>query len=260
MRADAARFACGMRVPPLVAHRLGRAYGPDNSRAALAGALAAGADALETDACLTADGELVLLHDSLLDVGTTGRGWAHERTCRQIGRAWLLGRDGRESGERPLVLGELLELAPPGMPLQVEVKAHADDGLARRTVEALCRRYPGERDRLEVISFHQSACAAAAAQGWRARLVAWAGYAPEALAAWSHRHGIAGVSIEHFLLTPALAAELRLAGLSVNTGTVNSAELLARTVRMAAPDAVCTDRPGELRAEAAALRGGRLAA
>jgi glycerophosphoryl diester phosphodiesterase len=36
-------------VIPLYAHRLGRACGPDNSRTALAGALAAGADGLESD-------------------------------------------------------------------------------------------------------------------------------------------------------------------------------------------------------------------
>ena len=34
-------------------------------------------DGLETDCCLTADGELVLLHDPLLELGTTLSGWAH---------------------------------------------------------------------------------------------------------------------------------------------------------------------------------------
>jgi hypothetical protein len=34
---------------------------------------------------------------------------------------------------------------------------------------------------------------------------------------------------------------------------VNDAELLGRVIDLAAPDAVCTDRPGELRAEHAAL-------
>ena len=65
------------------AHRLGRAYGPDSSAMALAGSLAAGVDGLETDVCLTADGELVLLHDPLLTLGTTPDGWAHERQRRR---------------------------------------------------------------------------------------------------------------------------------------------------------------------------------
>ena len=211
-----------MALPPLHAHRLGRAYGPDSSAEALAGALAGGVDGLETDLCLTADGELVLLHDPLLSLGTTIDGWAHERTSVEIGRASLLDRRGRPTAERPLLFDELLAATPPELPLQVEVKAHANSDLARRTSAAICERFRRrpERDRIEVISFHSAACATAAAYGFRSRLVVFADYAPEALAAWAVSHGIAGVSVEHFLLTPALASVFRLAGLSVNTGTV----------------------------------------
>ena len=58
----------------------------------------AGVDGLETDVCLTADGELVLLHDPLLSLGTTIDGWAHERTSVEIARAALLDRGGRPDG------------------------------------------------------------------------------------------------------------------------------------------------------------------
>jgi glycerophosphoryl diester phosphodiesterase len=244
-----------MAAPPLYAHRLGRAYGPDSSAKALAGALEAGADGLETDVCLTSDGELVLLHDPLLSLGTTLDGWAHRRTAAEIARARILDRDRVPTAERPLTLDELLARVPADLPIQVEVKAHADPELARRTAEAVCERYRGgpERRRLELISFHSAACATAAAHGFRSRLVVWADYAPEALAAWAVSRGVAGVSVEHFLLSPRLVSVFRLAGLSVNTGTVNDAELLARVSELAAPDAVCTDRPAELRAEALAL-------
>jgi hypothetical protein len=50
---------------------------------------------------------------------------------------------------------------------------------------------------------------------------------------------------------------LRAAGQSVFTGTVNRPELLMR-VSPFALDAVCTDRPLELRAETAALVGAEL--
>jgi glycerophosphoryl diester phosphodiesterase len=243
-------------LPPLHAHRLGRSYGPDSSAEALAGALGAGsADGLETDVCLTADGELVLLHDPLLSVGTTAEGWAHERTASEIAGARLRDRHGEPTAERPLTLQDLIDAAPGDLPLQVEVKAHADRELARRTAAAICERYRGtaDRNRLEVISFHSVACATAAAHGFRSRLVVFADYAPEALAAWAVSHGVSGVSVEHFLLTPELASVFRLAGLSLNTGTVNDAELLLRVRDLASPDAVCTDRPGELRAEALGL-------
>ena len=240
-----------MSSPPLYAHRLGRAYGPDSSPQALAGALAAGADGLETDVCLTSDGELALIHDPLLSLGTTLDGWAHERTAAEITRARLRDRRGMPTAESPLMLPELLAEVPADLPIQVEVKAHADPDLARRTAEAVCERYRTgpERHRLELISFHSVACATAAAYGFRARLVVWADYAPEALAAWAVSRGVTGVSVEHFLLSPKLVSVFRLAGLGLNTGTVNDAELLARVTELAAPDAVCTDRPAELRRE-----------
>ena len=51
-------------APLIYAHRLGRGYGPDSSRAALAHTLIRPVDGLETDCCLTRDGDIVLLHDS----------------------------------------------------------------------------------------------------------------------------------------------------------------------------------------------------
>jgi glycerophosphoryl diester phosphodiesterase len=244
-----------MTMPPLYAHRLGRAYGPDSSATALDRSLSAGVEGLETDVCLTFDQELVLLHDPLLRLGTTLDGWAHQRRAAEIRSARLRDRDGQPTAERPLTLDELLAATPRDLPIQVEVKAHADPELARRTAEAFCERYRGgpEHRRLELISFHSVACATAAAYGFRARLVIHAEYAPEALAAWAVSHGVGGVSIEHFLLVPKLVSVCRLAGLSVSTGTVNDAELLDRVTRLALPDAVCSDRPAELRAEALRL-------
>ena len=174
-------------LPPLYAHRLGRAYGPDSSGAALARALDGPLDGLETDCCLTADGELVLLHDPLLDAGTTLRGWAHERTAAEICAGRLRHADGTPSHERPLLLEELLRRAPRDTTLQLEVKAHADAALARRTALVLCDRlrHDPTRDRIEVISFWSGACELAAACGFRARLVLWADCPVEALAAWA---------------------------------------------------------------------------
>jgi glycerophosphoryl diester phosphodiesterase len=48
------------------AHRGGRAHGPDNTLATFREALARGARGLETDAWLTADGQVVLDHDGVI--------------------------------------------------------------------------------------------------------------------------------------------------------------------------------------------------
>ena len=236
-------------LPPLYAHRLGRAYGPDSSAAALIGALTAGVEGLETDVCLTADGELVLLHDPYLPLGTGLEGFAHERTSHELRQARLRDRHGRLSAEAPLFLDDLLATAPADVVLQLEVKAHADPALAGRTVDALAEylRDRARDRRFEVLSFEAATCARAAKLGFPARLVVWADYAPAALARWARRHGVGGVCVEHFLLSPPLMARLRRGGLSVSTGTLNDRALLDRVLPLH-PDAVTSDRPHCLRA------------
>jgi glycerophosphoryl diester phosphodiesterase len=242
-------------LPPLYAHRLGRHYGPDSSAAALRHTLTGPVEGLETDVCLTADDRLVLLHDPLLTLGTTLDGWARQRTADEVRSALIRDSAGEPTAEHPLLLEELIDLVPEAVGLQLEVKAHADPALARRTAEALCKRLRGERirDRVEVISFHREACAVASANGIPSRLVIWADYAPEALASWALGSGVDGISVEHFLLTERLVGVLRDAGLSVNAGTVNHPEVLRRVLEFA-PDAIGTDRPHELRAAGERVR------
>jgi glycerophosphoryl diester phosphodiesterase len=235
-------------LPPLYAHRLGRAYGPDSSAAALRGALAAGVDGLETDVCMTADGALVLLHDPYLPLGTDLEGFAHQRSARELRRARLRDREGGLTAEAPLFVEDLLAAVPRDVVLQLEVKAHADPALAGRTVDALAERLRGRTrgQRIEVLSFTAAACARAAGLGCTARLVVWADYAPAALVRWARRHGVGAVCVEHFLFTAPLIDTLRRGGLSVTTGTLNEPALLDRIVPLR-PDAVTSDRPHALR-------------
>jgi glycerophosphoryl diester phosphodiesterase len=241
-------------LPPFYAHRLGREPGPDSSRAALRATLAGPVDGLETDVCLTADGRLVLLHDPWLSTGTTLRGWAHETEWSELRHARLRDRDGAATNETPMLLDELLDVAPGDLAVQVEVKTHGDPGLAGATAAAVCRAAATRPDggRVEVLSFHTAACEETVRQGLPARLVAWADYAPDALARWAALAGVGGVCIEHFLLHDGLVDRLRLDGLSVTTGTVNDATLAARAAALGV-DAITTDRPAALYGELAAM-------
>jgi len=241
-------------VPAIIAHRLGRAYGPDSSRQALRRSLSEPLDGLETDCCLTADGELVLLHDPLLALGTTTSGFAHERTAAQILAGRLLDHHGQPTTERPMLLDELLELAPPDLTLQLEIKAHGDPALAVRTARVVCERlkeHPS-RARWEILRFWSAACEHAASLGFPSRLVMIAEYRIDALCAWARRVGVHGVCVEHFLLSPALVESLRQTGLSVSTGTVNHPDTLA--LLPLDLDPITSDQPHELRAALAQPR------
>jgi glycerophosphoryl diester phosphodiesterase len=247
-------------VPPIYAHRLGGAYGPDSSRAALARTLERNVAGLETDCCLTADGDIVLLHDPLLQLGTDLSGWAHERTAAEICAGRLRDGTGRLSLEPPLRLADVLELVPADTTLQLEIKAHADPSLARETTRVVCRALERYRDRrrIEIISFFTSACELGADLGFPARAIIIADYRIEELAEWARGAGVGGVCVEHFLLSPSLVDTLRAADLSVSTGTINHAEILPLLVPLGL-DAITTDAPHELLDVLSAMTGSALA-
>ncbi|HEY8640924.1 MAG TPA: glycerophosphodiester phosphodiesterase family protein [Solirubrobacterales bacterium] len=117
--------------------------------AALRHTLTGPVEGLETDVCLTADDRLVLLHDPLLTLGTTLDGWARQRTAEEIRSALIRDSAGEPTAEHPLLLEELIDLVPEAVGLQLEVKAHADPALARRTAEALCKQLRGSRSATE---------------------------------------------------------------------------------------------------------------
>jgi glycerophosphoryl diester phosphodiesterase len=244
-------------LPAIYAHRLGRAYGPDSSRTALTRTLEQQVDGLETDCCLTADGDIVLLHDPLLQLGTNLAGWAHQRTAAEICAGRLRDRTGGPSDERPLRLGELLDLVPRDVALQLEIKAHADPTLARETTRAVLHQLntASERDRVEIISFFTSACELAANLGLAARAIVIADYRIEELAEWADGAGVGGVCVEHFLLSPSVVETLQTRGLSVTTGTINHPEMLPVLLGLGL-DAITSDGPHEL-LDALRAMGGR---
>jgi glycerophosphoryl diester phosphodiesterase len=241
-------------IPPLYAHRLGRDPGPDSSRAALTATLSGPVDGLETDACLTADGRLVLLHDPWLSATTTMHGWAHQTMWNELRRCRLRDRYGVVTDQAPMLLEQLLELAPRELPVQIEVKAHGDPELARTTAAEVCRVAAPQADSrsVELLSFHTRACEEAARRGLPTRLVIWADYAPGALVRWATNAGVGGVCIEHFLLHPTLVGRLHAGGLSVNTGTINDATLAVWAASLGV-EAITTDRPAALRRELVAV-------
>ena len=77
--------AIGRPVQPLVfAHRGGSALGPENTIAAFDLGLAAGADGLEFDVHLSADGVAVVHHDVILDRCTDSTGALAARTAAEL--------------------------------------------------------------------------------------------------------------------------------------------------------------------------------
>ena len=73
-------------APLNIAHQGGEDEFPSNTLYAFKQAVKAGADMLELDVGVTADGKLVVSHDTTLDRTTNGRGTIQSHTLRQIRR------------------------------------------------------------------------------------------------------------------------------------------------------------------------------
>jgi len=138
----------------LCGHRGQSLDAPENTIAAFRAAHAAGATSMEIDTVLTADGEIIVLHDLLLDRTTNGKGAAAQLTLAEI-RTLDAGSHlaPRFAGEPVPTLREAIELAHElDLVLEVEIKEKADRAgyiaaLARLMAE------PGALDRVMMISF-----------------------------------------------------------------------------------------------------------
>lgn len=143
----------GKPKPYVIAHRGNQVACPENTLAAFRQAIADGADILETDLHLTADGVFVCIHDSTVDRTTDGSGAVAEMTLAQIRR--LSAAYGRPEfrEERIPTLAELTALIPGDMALAVELKT--DRFLETRVCQKLVAELGRARvrDRTVVLSF-----------------------------------------------------------------------------------------------------------
>jgi glycerophosphoryl diester phosphodiesterase len=143
---------------PVIAHRGGRARAPENTLEAMRLAIADGADGLEFDVRLSADGEVVVIHDPRVDRTTDGTGAVERMTLAEL--RWL--DAGFRFKARPVdrattfnaripTLEEVLRSFP-GIPLLIEIKAPLAATATRRLIER-----HGAEDRCLVDSFSSTA-------------------------------------------------------------------------------------------------------
>ena len=146
----------------VVAHRGASQAAPENTLEAFRRAADAGADAIEVDVHLTADGELAIVHDPTLDRTTdrtTSVAAATMADIRSADAGWAFaGADGdypfRGAGLTVPTLPEVVEWLPAGVGLAVEIKAAA---AADGVVAALAGSAVREAGAVTVMSFLEAA-------------------------------------------------------------------------------------------------------
>ncbi|HIC90089.1 MAG TPA: hypothetical protein EYP04_11905 [Anaerolineae bacterium] len=103
-----------------IAHRGASAYAPENTLAAFQKALELGADMVEMDVRLSADGVPVVIHDGRLEHTTNGKGWVGDYTLGELKRLRVAGDQEIPALEeviefcREEELGMYIELKEPG--------------------------------------------------------------------------------------------------------------------------------------------------
>jgi glycerophosphoryl diester phosphodiesterase len=118
------RFSEDLPTPLVVAHRGASRREPENTLPAFDAAVAVGADAVEFDVRMTADGHAVVLHDPDLDRTTDGTGPVHEVTLADLKRLRVRAAGGSGDGKPVEVptLAETLELLSGRVAIDVEIK------------------------------------------------------------------------------------------------------------------------------------------
>jgi glycerophosphoryl diester phosphodiesterase len=146
----------------VVGHRGASAHRPENTLPSFELAVEQGADAIELDVHLTADGQLAVIHDATLERTTDLTGAVAEMTMVAIRAAdagYRFGADDethpyRGQGLRVPTLTEVLEWLPDGVGLVVELKSR---DAADATVAALHDSKVGMAGLATVFSFDEQA-------------------------------------------------------------------------------------------------------
>lgn len=138
-----------------IAHRGASKVAPPNTLAAFVKAVELGADGIEFDVHLSADGVPVVIHDFAVDATTDGHGRVADMTLAQLKALDAGSRfDLAFAGERIPTLGEVLDAVGDRLLLNVELKSTSvrDNGLERAVIGQIERR--GLSDRVLISSFN----------------------------------------------------------------------------------------------------------
>lgn len=233
--------------PLLIAHRGASADAPESTIAAFELALEQGADGLELDVHLSADGHPVVIHDFTLERTTDGAGPVSALRVRELKRLDAGGwHDGRFRGQRIQTLQEVLERFRDRTRFWLELRGGSTlyPGLEERVVSTI--EIYDVVDRVLVQSFDPTAIVEVRTLNREIRVGAVVARAP------LDRALLVPGTVD--AICPALAAcsagligEVRQAGLDCHVWTVNEPAQVDRLVGWGV-SGIITDRPGALRA------------
>ena len=231
-------------APLVIAHRGASMYAPENTIAAFELAVEMGADAIELDTMLTADGPPLVIHDQSLERTTNGSGSVASKTVAEItlldaGSAF----DARFAGEKIPTLEEVFATVGHKILINVELKNYASpfDRLPETVIDLVMKK--GLADRVLLSSFNPIALIKAKRASEKIRRAALTGGGPKIV------RGFIEVFTNYFALHPEVSLvnqgmidKHHSAGNKVNAWTVNEESEMMKLLSMGV-DGLITDKP-----------------
>ncbi len=248
----------GSTMPENIAHRGASHIAPENTVASANAAWEVGADAVEIDIYLSADGRIVVMHDSDTK-RTTGESHKIAETSSDVLRSLDAGsfKGAEFAGEKIPFIDEIFATIPNGKHLYIEIKCGPEviEPLAEMIGES------GQQETMRIITFGYETAAAAKKRMpdipvyWLAgakkdedtgKTVPYDGeFIEKARAA-----GIDGLDLHHNGVTADFVSKAHSEGFGVYVWTVDDMDRALELADMGV-DGITTNKPGEL---AAALK------
>jgi len=245
--------SAGAPVTRVAAHRGGAALWPENSLLAFRSALALGVDALELDLHLTADGEVVVLHDPTLERTSSGRGAVRDARLADLASVRLKTPEGAATVERVPTLAQVLDLvAQSSSELLPEIKLDAHrqryDGIEEKVLALIRAR--GLLARTTIQAFQGDTIRRLRELEPAARTMLLVGRGdvgrdrarPAEAVRRARELGATDLGMNHRLIDADVVAAARAAGIRLAAWTVNDENDIRRMIDLGV-DLVMSDRP-----------------
>ncbi len=231
-------------APLVIAHRGASMYAPENTIAAFELAVEMGADAIELDTMLTADGIPIVIHDQSLERTTNGSGIVSSKAVAEI-KLLDAGSmfDARFAEEKIPTLEEVFYVVGKKILINVELKNYASpfDRLPEIVADLVMKM--GLSDRVLLSSFNPIALIKAKRASEKIRRAALTGGGPKII------RGFVDAFTDYFALHPEVSLvnqkvveKHHNAGHKVNVWTVNEKHVMMKLISMGV-DGLITDAP-----------------
>lgn len=232
----------------IYAHRGASGETPENTMAAFRLAVEQGAEGIELDVQMSADGELVVIHDETLDRTTTGHGPVHRHSAKELKR--LTAANGMPAYPQEAIpfLAEVLELLQPTkLELNIELKNSIIPytGMEERIIR-LVREYAMEQ-RVVFSSFnHYSvSCLTRLAPDIECGIL----YDAMLFEPWKYAQTVGARALhpQFYSVDAHIIAGAHQSGMAVRPYTVNDEALTRRLIELGT-DAIITNYPARMKA------------